>query len=308
MKPKVKTSDKVIGVIGILQALLLIWYASLVIDIIVELQEDFNDISTEFKETEGCGPDGTDPECDKLVSDMQDWMDMMQDQIVRWQAIYGFAAFVGVAFLLVCFRLLTGTEKLLNSVYTNQNRLLFFHASGFLIVFGMAVGYYEISMMEKMYDELFEIFGVYDYELEDPEFSLWMTNGGLMAIMNCVFLTITGLIGLSTRGPKEQQTEPEVPYTDANKWIKETDDAFGGTAMATDVDPLGHRQELEASFEEAPVEEKKGIEELESDDDEIPEMTTIKCPTCASNMEVPKLGKVQNVTCGACGTSGETEI
>tara|TARA_B100000959_G_scaffold282801_1_gene350047 strand:- start:945 stop:1550 length:606 start_codon:yes stop_codon:yes gene_type:complete len=35
---------------------------------------------------------------------------------------------------------------------------------------------------------------------------------------------------------------------------------------------------------------------------------TIECPECAAKMSVTKLGKMQNVTCDSCGTSGEINI
>ena len=38
------------------------------------------------------------------------------------------------------------------------------------------------------------------------------------------------------------------------------------------------------------------------------EMTSIQCPGCGAQMEVPKLGALQTVTCKSCGLSGEIEI
>ena len=38
------------------------------------------------------------------------------------------------------------------------------------------------------------------------------------------------------------------------------------------------------------------------------EMTSIQCPECGVQMEVPKLGALQTVTCKSCGLSGEIEI
>ena len=36
--------------------------------------------------------------------------------------------------------------------------------------------------------------------------------------------------------------------------------------------------------------------------------TTIECPGCSAQMKVPKLGRMQKVTCNSCGLSGEIEI
>jgi len=38
------------------------------------------------------------------------------------------------------------------------------------------------------------------------------------------------------------------------------------------------------------------------------EMTAIECPGCKARMDVPKLGKMQNVACKKCGLSGEIKI
>jgi outer membrane protein assembly factor BamB len=38
------------------------------------------------------------------------------------------------------------------------------------------------------------------------------------------------------------------------------------------------------------------------------EMTAIECPGCSAQMDVPKLGTIQDVTCNECGLSGEIEI
>ena len=38
------------------------------------------------------------------------------------------------------------------------------------------------------------------------------------------------------------------------------------------------------------------------------QMTAIECPGCNAQMKVPKLGKMQTVTCDSCGLSGEIEV
>jgi PKD repeat protein len=37
-------------------------------------------------------------------------------------------------------------------------------------------------------------------------------------------------------------------------------------------------------------------------------LTDIECPGCNGQMKVPKLGKMQTVTCDSCGLSGEIEV
>jgi len=40
----------------------------------------------------------------------------------------------------------------------------------------------------------------------------------------------------------------------------------------------------------------------------VTESVSIECPTCSSQIQVQKLGRLQDVTCGSCGTPGEIEI
>ena len=104
---------------------------------------------------------------------------------------------------------------------------------------------------------------------------------------------------------KRDKTAAASPdYTDVNKWIKETDDAFGGLAAGTDVDPLGHQSELMGSSAIAPK-KSGGIQEL--DDGGGPGMTEIECPDCGSVINVRKLNKMQDVKCTVCGLQGEIE-
>ncbi len=37
-------------------------------------------------------------------------------------------------------------------------------------------------------------------------------------------------------------------------------------------------------------------------------LVTIECPGCNAQMKVPKLSKMQTVTCDNCGLSGEIEV
>jgi len=56
------------------------------------------------------------------------------------------------------------------------------------------------------------------------------------------------------------------------------------------------------------------LEELEVPEEKLPlkepeeEMATIQCPGCSAQMTVPKLAKLQKITCDNCGISGELKI
>ncbi len=56
------------------------------------------------------------------------------------------------------------------------------------------------------------------------------------------------------------------------------------------------------------------VEELEVPEEKLPlkepeeEMATIQCPGCNAQMTVPKLAKLQKISCDNCGISGELKI
>ena len=59
-----------------------------------------------------------------------------------------------------------------------------------------------------------------------------------------------------------------------------------------------------SSVRTAPVEEEKPAPLFTPE----AELTPIECPSCGAQMKVPKLNEMQEVSCSACGLSGEIEI
>ena len=110
-------------------------------------------------------------------------------------------------------------------------------------------------------------------------------------------------------------------YAGVDQWSK-TSDSGGNAIKELDLDNLlSDGKETFTSDDKGdmpsvtanPVkgDEKTSEEDVQSfqaKKEDSGEMATIKCPTCASKMEVRKLGKMQNVTCNACGTSGDIDI
>jgi ribosomal protein S27E len=70
----------------------------------------------------------------------------------------------------------------------------------------------------------------------------------------------------------------------------------------------------EASPTPAAIPTVEELEEPEVPEEKPPpkepeqEMATIQCPGCSAKMTVPKLAKLQTVTCENCGLSGELKI
>jgi len=208
-----KKSDRLIGFLGIIQALLLIWFAQIVIDDAIELQDDMTTINNNFKDEMGCDESSDDQDCADVVTDLTGWIDGVKSDIVIWQALYAFAGIASVVFLLISIRLMTGTEMLLNSLFTNQNRSLFFYTTIFLTILGYLMGMFEASMVNSMLDGMVELFEKWDLAIgETPPKATPMNagNGGLWVIVSGLFLAINGLIGLLTRGPING-TETAVP-------------------------------------------------------------------------------------------------
>ena len=61
------------------------------------------------------------------------------------------------------------------------------------------------------------------------------------------------------------------------------------------------------TVEELPEEPEVPEEKLPPKEPEE-EMATIQCPGCSAQITVPKLAKLQKITCDSCGVSGEIEI
>jgi len=198
-----KKSDRLIGFLGILQALLLIWTAQLVVEDAIELQEMTNNFKDDTIDRMECDELEGDEECEEIVADITGWVDGVQSDVVIWQALYAFLGIVGVLFLLISFRLMTGTEILLNSLFTNQNRSLFFYSTLFIIVLGYAIGMFEASMMNSMWNEMYEMFEKWGSDMDEKPAKAGAMDGNAAVVVfgNAIFLLFNGLIGLLTRGP-----------------------------------------------------------------------------------------------------------
>ena len=200
-----KKSDRIIGFIAILQALLMIWMAYDQIEDAKELQVFGSDAKIDFRETTGCTDDSEDELCQIALEDFDGLIDELKSDVVTWQVLYAFAGILSVVFLLVSIRLMTGTEILLNSLFTNQNRSLYFYSTLVMIIVGYILGMYEASMMNNLSENFYTVLDSYgleegvDYD-KDPEFKVLDTDGGFWAIANCVFLVFNGLIALLTLG------------------------------------------------------------------------------------------------------------
>jgi uncharacterized protein YacL len=198
-----KKSDRLIGFLGILQALLLIWIAQLVIEDAIALQDMTNEVKVEIVAEFDCESELSDSDCEKIIADFNGWVDGVQSDIVIWQVLYAFVGIVGVLFLLISFRLMTGTEILLNSLFTNQNRSLFFYSTLFIIVIGYAIGMFEAHMLNSMMSEMHKMFEEWEIDMgEKPEkIGVLDNNAAVIVYGNAIFLLFNGLIGLLTRGP-----------------------------------------------------------------------------------------------------------
>jgi len=97
--------------------------------------------------------------------------------------------------------------------------------------------------------------------------------------------------------------------------VKETTRS-AASPPSSPVSTLGARlfPTAEASPTPAAIPTVEELEEPEVPEEKLPpkeseeEMATIQCPGCSAQMTVPKLAKLQKITCDNCGISGELEI
>ena len=173
-----KTSDKFIGILGILQGMAIIGLSVWLVMMISDIQIILEDFVAEFDECRG------DDACDN-------WIDGMNSTMMTWKVLHGIGIAVGMALIFFSSKMFTASEG---------RRKGFFFALGGAVVFFFIVGFVEYNMYNSMMEDTEEF-----TEEEQDGLGLWETNGMIQFFSNtCCFLFV-GLLALLTMGKKEQQ-------------------------------------------------------------------------------------------------------
>ena len=164
-------------------------------------------------------------------------------------------------------------------------------------VFGICINYIEGD------GQIILVLGLISaYLVKTERFKGLAGTGGISLLIILNFLSeISGAIGAYTI----LAGSALVCYTSWNAWGANID---GGKTYENkplpNIIPLVTAATIEADgthSNSSPSEPPKFVAKKES-------IVTIECPECAAKMSVTKLGKMQNVTCDSCGTSGEINI
>ena len=158
----------------------------------------------------------------------------------------------------------------------------------------------------------------YDDDFETDVKSHLRIMPGIAFFVPVVPLTLFGYLiyySYTKGGPLPERKS----YAGVDQWSKASDDR-SESIEELDLDNLLGKETSGSddkgdipSVTASPVkvDEKTNEEEVQAfkaKEDDSGEMAEIKCPTCSSKMEVRKIGKMQDVTCNACGTTGEINI
>tara|TARA_Y100001960_G_scaffold7829_1_gene7700 strand:- start:421 stop:1581 length:1161 start_codon:yes stop_codon:yes gene_type:complete len=295
-------------VIGVLQGLLLIAVSLFMISVAGYILEDrlaYIDNALEICERDGCSQENMDA--------YQAVKDRIKEAFDTWKILLGACAFFGVVHLIIS----------IVAKRTAGFRLVFFFSLFMVAALPLGSAYTTEATDGEIWAEEYRIGKEVDMRYTDGS-PVTLQEGlilermfdYLIGVFNSVIFVIGSVIALINMSRGETLPERK-SYAGVDQWSKTSDSDSEGI-KELDLDNLlsDGKETSESdmpSVTASPVkgDEKPNEEEVQSfqaKEEDSGEMTTIKCPTCASKMEVRILGKSQNVTCNACGTSGEIDI
>tara|TARA_Y100000588_G_scaffold52068_1_gene48978 strand:+ start:437 stop:1144 length:708 start_codon:yes stop_codon:yes gene_type:complete len=217
----IKKSDKWIGGLGILQALLLIYSSYYLVGLVIDLQEDYNDMADESCADLffGC--------TEEEQEEIDNFMDFVQGKVIIWQAAWGFVFVVALYFLYVSFRLMTKTDVFRGMLYSKVpdfklgDRQLFVYTVIVVTLILFLVGFVEAHGINEILKEIDKLSS--DGE-EIEKFSATTANGSVLGYCNTTFLFLILLIAFFTRDKPESDSEENIITSEQdNSNINNTD-------------------------------------------------------------------------------------
>ncbi|SVD04021.1 uncharacterized protein METZ01_LOCUS356875, partial [marine metagenome] len=134
--PDIKKSDRVLGILGVLQSLIIIGLSYLLVGMLIEMQGDFNFMAEEAQDCDflyGC--------TEEQEVELEEFLDFIQSKVIVWQSLWAFSIFTGIALTVVAIRLATGANILATVLLPNENRRLFFYTLAISCLFLFTIGY-----------------------------------------------------------------------------------------------------------------------------------------------------------------------
>ena len=220
----VKKSDKWMGRLGILQALILLFASYSLIGAVISFQEDANGMADETCADSffGC--------TEEEEKEINDFIDFVQGKIIMWQVAWGFVFFVGLYFLYVSFRLMTGTDIFRGVVsskvpeFNFSDRQFFVYTVIAVSLILFSVGFVEASGINAVLEEI-EKMDSNGEEIEKQDVAT--VNGSVIGYCNTAFLFLILIIAFFTRdkpGSDEFDSEENIITSeDDNLNINNTD-------------------------------------------------------------------------------------
>jgi len=189
----IKKSDRVLGILGILQSLIIIGISYLLVGMLIELQEDFNFMAEEAQDCDflyGC--------TEEQEAELEEFVDFVQSKVIIWQALWAFSIFTGIALTVVAIRLANGANILATVLLPNENRRLFFYTLALICLFLFVIGYWEETITIEIAEKVNEMGDEETIDEEEYERS-WTSNGFAVGYCHTAFLFIVCIIAFFTR-------------------------------------------------------------------------------------------------------------
>ena len=220
----VKKSDKWMGRLGIIQAILLLFVSYHLVNGAIDLQEENNKLVRDEDTFSG--------------KEINDFMDFVQGKVIIWQAAWAFVFIVGIYFLYVSFRLMTGTDILRGVVYSKVpnfelgDRQFFVYTVIAVSLILFSVGFVETSVVINAVIDEYEKMNSDGEIIEKQDFAT--VNGSVIGYCNTAFLFLILLIAFFTRdkpGSDEFDSEENIITSEDDNSNVNNDDTLDSIDM-----------------------------------------------------------------------------
>ena len=211
------------GRLGIIQAILLLFVSYHLVAGAIDLQEENNKLVRDENTFSG--------------KEINDFMDFVQGKVIIWQAAWAFVFIVGIYFLYVSFRLMTGTD-ILRGVVSSKVPIFDFGDRQFFIYTVIAVslilfsvGFVEAHGINEVYRK---IYGLEDLKEGTEEQRYATANGSVIGYCNTAFLFLILLMAFFTRdkpGSDEFDSEENIITSEDDNSNVNNDDTLDSIDM-----------------------------------------------------------------------------
>jgi len=229
----IKTSDQVMGTLGILFSLIIILFGVWMVSLLIDIQGQFNDLADETCADSFFGCTAEEEE------EINDFMDSIQSKVVIWQTLWSLVVFSGFYLAYASLRLSMGVNWFRGLIFpeghpmhVDDRRYFIFTLIG-VILLSFSVGFGEIAIENGFYDDIDELAGD-GSKIERDTNTIFESNGGISGSCTSVFLFLILIIAFFTRGPGKTEELPFIEATQSDGDTETSIDDLLGTTNTTE--------------------------------------------------------------------------